>query len=386
MCFIRCDKQLSWLFGFALMLFTTLGLVLFQVNVLAQPVVTSPSDVFGEEGLPVVPNSVSFTSSVTPFTATVDWGDGTLESLGTVTSPFNLGNHIYPDDGSFTVTVCVTDNTSAQGCNTFNGNINNSAPIASPDFLTMPERQFSTSINVLFNDVDNGGIFDPLTVDVLLPPTAAEGSTVANLDGSVLYTASPALTDTLFFGQRQEVFFVYQVCDDGLDFFGSPSTTGVLCDTNTAIITVEGNDFLSLSNNSFLVQGSSLQTDLPVGVELPELPTNIAESLQSDENLRVFTFQLVTDDGQAQTGLELQAELWHVNLDDDGNILEDGVGTFAVNPAQTVDFVYNSDIGAYWNDPNTNGGLFDVSILTPGDYALRLTLPSGNQLNLIFSV
>ena len=381
---IRCDKQLAWMFG--LILFATLGLMLFSVDTLAQPVVTSPSDVFGEEGIPAVPGTVSFTSSVTPFTATVDWGDGTLTDLGAVTSPFSIGSHIYPDDGTFTVTVCVTDNASMQGCNTFSGNINNSAPIASPDFLTMPERQFSTNIDVLFNDLDNGGSFDPLTVDILVPPTASEGSTVANLDGTVQYTANPALTDNLFFGQSQEVFFIYQVCDDGLDFFGNPSTTGPLCDTNTAIITVEGSDFLSLSNNSFLVQGSTLQTDVPVGVELPELPTNIVESLQNDANLRVFTFQLVTDDGQAQVGLNLQASLWHVSLDDEGNILENDVGTFAVNPSQTVDFTYNDEIGAYWNDPNANGGLFDISGLTPGDYALRLTLPSGNQLNLIFSV
>jgi len=384
MCSIRCDKQLSWMFG--LILFATLSLMFFQVEVLAQPVVTSPSDVFSEEGIPVVPNAVAFTGTTAPFTATVDWGDGIVQSLGTVTSPITLGSHIYPDDGSFTATVCVTDNASMQGCNTFNGTINNSAPIASPDFLTISERQFSANVNVLFNDLDNGGSFDPLTVDVLLPPTATEGSAVANLDGTVLYTANPALTDTLFFGQKQDVFFVYQVCDDGLDFFGNPSTTGPLCDTNTAIVTVEGDDFLSLSNNSFLVQGSSLQTDVPVGVELPVLPTSIAETLQNDENLRVFTFQLVTDDGQAQTGLSFQANLWHVNLDDNGNIQEDAVGTFAVNPAQSVEFVYNDDIGAYWNDPNANGGLFDVSILTPGDYALRLTMPSGNQLNLIFSV
>lgn len=386
MCWTCCGVQPQKMM-IGLMILLAFSLVVFQAEVVqAQPVVTSPADVLSEEGIPVAPAQVTFTTTTGPYTATVDWGDGVVENLGAVTSPFSIGNHIYPDDGAFTVTVCVTDNAAMQGCDTLTGTVSNTAPIANPDFLTMPERQFSTEVNVLINDLDNGGSFDPLTVDVLLPPTAAEGSAVANLDGTVLYTISPALAQSLFFGQSQQVFFVYQVCDDGLDFFGNLSVGGVLCDTNTAIVTVEGNDFLSLSNNSFLVQGSTIQTDVPVGVELPVLPSDVASLLMGNDNLRVFTFQLVTDDGRPQTNLVLEAELWHVDLDDDGNIIESGIGTFPVNPAQEVTFTYDSDLNAYWNDPNVNGGLFDVSILTPGDYAFRLTLPSGNQLSLIFSV
>ncbi|MES1241964.1 MAG: CARDB domain-containing protein [Acidobacteriota bacterium] len=58
-------------------------------------------------------------------TATIDWGDGTVQAgsvaesngAGTVS-----GSHVYAGNGTFVVTVCVTDNGGAQGCDSLQVN------------------------------------------------------------------------------------------------------------------------------------------------------------------------------------------------------------------------------------------------------------------------
>jgi PKD domain len=54
-----------------------------------------------------------------PYTGTVNWGDGGGDiSLGTVTSPINLGTHHYAAPGPYTITVKVTDADGDTGSNT----------------------------------------------------------------------------------------------------------------------------------------------------------------------------------------------------------------------------------------------------------------------------
>lgn len=66
--------------------------------------------------------SASFTDEdITDIhTSTVDWGDTTPISGGTVSESNGVGTvsaaHAYTTEGTFTVTVCVTDNHNAQDC------------------------------------------------------------------------------------------------------------------------------------------------------------------------------------------------------------------------------------------------------------------------------
>ena len=71
-------------------------------------------------------NLVAGTSET--FNATINWGDGTSEpaallvtpgSSGTPTLGSVLGQHIYTDDGTFTVTVAVTDDDGGLGTASF---------------------------------------------------------------------------------------------------------------------------------------------------------------------------------------------------------------------------------------------------------------------------
>jgi PKD domain-containing protein/thrombospondin type 3 repeat protein len=62
------------------------------------------------------------------WTATVDYGDGSgVQSLSLSGKTFSL-SHVYADDGTYAVEVCVTDDDSGKGCDTLTVTVNNVAP------------------------------------------------------------------------------------------------------------------------------------------------------------------------------------------------------------------------------------------------------------------
>ena len=62
-----------------------------------------------------VPLSATFTSVGAPYTATVDWGDGTV-APAVVAGTTATAEHAYADDGTYLVEVCVTAGTGRVGC------------------------------------------------------------------------------------------------------------------------------------------------------------------------------------------------------------------------------------------------------------------------------
>ena len=111
------------------------------------PVVEAGDGQIVDEGSTVELNQSAFSDSgfdfpsagtFEDFTGTVNWGDETptelsgvsetpggvvVDTTGTVSS-----SHVYADDGSYTVTVCVTDDDSGSGCDTFTVTVNNVDP------------------------------------------------------------------------------------------------------------------------------------------------------------------------------------------------------------------------------------------------------------------
>ena len=71
-----------------------------------------------------------------PYTSSVDWGDGTTEP-GTITELGALGlvaaAHTYPDDGIFALEICVTDGGSHSGCSTLEVDVANAVPDVNDD-------------------------------------------------------------------------------------------------------------------------------------------------------------------------------------------------------------------------------------------------------------
>ena len=83
----------------------------------ALPVVNAGADVGATAGVAVAV-STSFTDAGTfdTHSATVNWGDGTaVTTIAHATSPFSR-SHTYAAAGTFTVTVCVTDDDGGVGC------------------------------------------------------------------------------------------------------------------------------------------------------------------------------------------------------------------------------------------------------------------------------
>ena len=64
-------------------------------------------------------------------TATIDWGDGTIDGpIDPATSPLApLPTHVYADNGTYTVTVTVTDDDGGVGSDTLSVTVDNVAPV-----------------------------------------------------------------------------------------------------------------------------------------------------------------------------------------------------------------------------------------------------------------
>jgi hypothetical protein len=107
------------------------------------PTVSAGSDSGGAEGALVSIPTAAFHDGGTADThsATVTWGDGTTDSGAVAETPFgppgstngntgtaSFGTHVYADNGSYTVTVCIADDDGGQGCDTLVMTIGNVAP------------------------------------------------------------------------------------------------------------------------------------------------------------------------------------------------------------------------------------------------------------------
>jgi parallel beta-helix repeat protein len=132
------------------------------------PVVDAGFDQTVDEGdiVGLDPASFNDLGTLDTHTATIDWGDGIVES-GTVTeSPFGppgstsgangtvYGSHVYADDGTYTVTVTVTDDEGAVSADILTITVNNVYPTLAPlaDQLLIVEGQFITVGPANFND------------------------------------------------------------------------------------------------------------------------------------------------------------------------------------------------------------------------------------------
>ncbi len=128
----------------------------------ADPVVETGVDQTADEGeLVTIGPTFTDAGSADTHTATVNWGDeSSVDNLGSVTSPIT-NTHIYSDDGSYIVTVTVTDDDGGIGSDTLTVIVNNVAPVvdagADQDILVVDTVTLTSS----FDDV---GVGDTHTV------------------------------------------------------------------------------------------------------------------------------------------------------------------------------------------------------------------------------
>jgi hypothetical protein len=130
--------------------------------------------------------SATFTDPGTDtHTATIDWGDSTVDTINPATSPVT-GSHVYAAGGSYTVTVTVTDDDGAPGSDTLLVNVStagNDAPLVDDDNALVTVDEGSTASNTgTVSDPDG----DPVTL------SASAGTVTDNGDGTWSWSLATA--------------------------------------------------------------------------------------------------------------------------------------------------------------------------------------------------
>ncbi|RRS35282.1 MAG: hypothetical protein NV67_11010 [Gammaproteobacteria bacterium (ex Lamellibrachia satsuma)] len=171
------------------------------------PVVAVPADQTISEGDTVTLPDATFNDAGTAdtHTATVDWGDGSVE-IATLTQGAGggsvaLGSHAYAEDGSYTVTVTVTDDDGAVGSNSLTIAVHNATPVveAGPDQTGAPGDTIALA-PATFTDA---GVQDTHTGTInwgdgtIESGTVAQGAGSGSVAGSHSYAADGSYTVTV---------------------------------------------------------------------------------------------------------------------------------------------------------------------------------------------
>jgi len=164
------------------------------------------ADQSANEGEPMALASVSFTDleAVQTHRATIDWGDGSPLTTGLVVQADGLagsvaGSHVFADDGTYIVEVCVSDDgdPDAEGCETLRLTVANLAPV------------------VTILDADSGGVEG---AELILSSEVADADQVTlswtiSLGGTTIATGTDP--DLAFTPADDGVYDVALTADDG---------------------------------------------------------------------------------------------------------------------------------------------------------------------------
>ncbi len=304
------------------------------------PVVNAGNDQVVNEGDSVMLDPATFTDVDTndSHTATINWGDGSPTEPGAVNQSSGevSGSHVYGDNGSYTVTVCVDDGM-VEVCDTLTATVNNVPPVGVDDMYTTTEDAvlMATAIGapaaVLANDTDVGTL-DTHTV------TEVNGSTQTNMTGDLIGTSeygakivmqadgsfsydprSAAALQVLSSGESVTDHFTYTIQDDD----GG-------ADTATVEIVVTSMDAIEVNtNHEFVFQPVSPAP----GVTAPITPggNGGTDSVQFD--LTGGNWEIRVNSSLLRTTSATSAPIEVTGSTDGDNVVFNGLGTGSITVA-----------------------------------------------------
>jgi hypothetical protein len=127
----------------------------------------------------------------TDFTTTIDWGDGSPTTAGTITISSGafgvIGQHTYSDEGSFTATVTISDNPPGTGTAT----TTDAATIREADSLAGSPATFSAQSGspfsgqvATFTDTNTAAVVSDFTATINWGDATTSAGTVTGGSGS----------------------------------------------------------------------------------------------------------------------------------------------------------------------------------------------------------
>jgi hypothetical protein len=203
----------------------------------------------GVEG--VTPTAATFTftdanplGTTADFTATIDWGDSSLPTAGTVSGgagSFTVtGSHQYAEEGNYAVTVTVLDDggstTGASGSATVND-----APLSSTCAIAANSPQAFSGATLTFTDANPGGTLSDFTATIDWGDSNVTSGTVSGPSAGVFtVSGSHTYTSTGFFNVTTTVNDVggsttSQTCQTLIFAFAPGGGAFVIGDQNSAV-------------------------------------------------------------------------------------------------------------------------------------------------------
>jgi len=313
------------------------------------PSVAAISDQSSNEG-DVVSLSASYSDPgfLDTHTATIDWGDETVESanvseaLGTGTAS---KTHIYAQQGSYEARLVVTDDEGASTTRTFNVTVGNAAPIAtSASELTGNEGQ-SLNFSGMFSD---NGILDTHTAVIDWGDGTQSVGNVAEVNGSGTVTGSHVYADN-------GTYTVRLVVTDNSSASAARSTTAT-------IINVAPN--ATVADNHTVNEGSSLSLTLATFTD-PGYTHSAAGTTET------FTTTIDWGDGSPLEAGELTITQGSTGVLTSGSLA--GWHTYANNGTYTVAIVVSDD------DQGTTTESFTVEVTNVAPVLLTTEALAGQE-------
>ena len=171
-----------------------------------QPLVVTMSSVAGAvEGVAFSAVVANFTGGAGPFTATIAWGDGQT-SPGSISIPNAnavSGSHTYSEEGSYTVSVTVTDSTGSTANGNASTSVADAALIVTGASVSAVEGAGFSGTLASFTDADPSGVVTDYGATINWgDQTSSAGTVTANgggfvVSGSHVYAEEGSYTVTV---------------------------------------------------------------------------------------------------------------------------------------------------------------------------------------------